>query len=129
MAGRCWLGSIRWQVSGKAGLVPDSDPYQAATRTEAASNVVSLMRNLLIVLLLSACAWAQSPTPGGQPAQSKANPNSPQDVNAQKARTLLDQCIAALGGQAWLTAKDMTQEGRSYGYNNGSPTGMGTLFW
>ena len=87
------------------------------------------MRQLLLIILLSTCALSQAPTPGGQPEQAKANPNSPQDVNAQKARTLLDQCIAAMGGQAWLDIKDMQQEGRTYGYSNGSPTGMGTLFW
>ncbi len=84
------------------------------------------MRKLLLLLLLSTCAFAQET--GSLPAQ-KANATSSQDTNAQKARALLDQCIAAMGGQAWMNIKDMEQEGRSYGYSNGTPTGMGTLFW
>lgn len=84
------------------------------------------MRKILFLLLLSAVAFAQAPTPGGQP---KANPNSPQDPNAQKARQLLDQCIQALGGDAWLHAADMEQEGRSYAYEHGSPASVGILFW
>ncbi len=84
------------------------------------------MQKVFLIVLLAACAMAQET--GSLPEQ-KANPNSPQDANAQKARTLLDQCIAAMGGPAWLNVKDMEQEGRSYGYSNGSPTGMGTLFW
>jgi hypothetical protein len=81
------------------------------------------MRKVLIVLLLTGSALAQAAAPS-----AAANPLN-QTANAQKARTLLEQCIAAMGGQAWLTVKDMQQEGRTYSYNNGSPTGMGTLFW
>src|ERR1041385_9020048 len=81
------------------------------------------MRKVLIVLLFTGSALAQAAAPS-----AAANPLN-QTANAQKARTLLEQCIAAMGGQAWLTVKDMQQEGRTYSYNNGSPTGMGTLFW
>jgi hypothetical protein len=102
------------------------------------------MRKLLLIVLLSTCAVAQVQlTPPPSPGSTVAKPQTPQaggttsaqpgalnqNENAQKARTLLDQCIAAMGGQAWLTAKDMQQEGRTYGYSHGSPTGMGTLFW
>ena len=78
------------------------------------------MRKLAIVLLLATAAFAQAP---------KATPSTPPDPNAQKARKLLQQGIQALGGQAWLNAKDMEQEGRSYGYQHGSPSGMGVQFW
>jgi hypothetical protein len=89
------------------------------------------MRSLLIAVIVVGTFLCQmsAQEPGSLPEQKAANPKSPQDVNAQKARTLLDQCVAAMGGQAWMTVKDMEQEGRTYGYSHGSPTGMGTLFW
>ena len=104
------------------------------------------MRKVLIILLFSACAMAQvqltpPPSPGStagktQTPQASNTTTSPaqanplnQNENAKKAKALLDQCIAALGGPAWLGVQDMSQEGRTYSYNNGSPTGMGTVFW
>ena len=77
------------------------------------------MRKGLIVFLLVASAFAQSPAPTA----------ASQDPNAQKARQLLDQCIQALGGDAWLHAVDMEQQGRSYAYEHGSPASVGVLFW
>ena len=38
--------------------------------------------------------------------------------NQQKARTLVDQMIQALGGQAYLTAQDYYAEGRSGSFHN-----------
>jgi hypothetical protein len=84
------------------------------------------MRKVLIALLLTAVAFAQAPTSGGQP---RANPNSPQDPNAQKAHQLIEQCIQALGGDAWLNVQDMEQEGRSYAYQHGEPASIGVQFW
>jgi hypothetical protein len=46
-----------------------------------------------------------------------------------KARQLLDQMVAALGGQAWLTYKTTEQEGRSYSFFHGKSTSAGTIFW
>jgi hypothetical protein len=54
---------------------------------------------------------------------------TPQDANARKARSLLDECIQALGGQAWLNLQDMEQQGRSYVYAHGQPASLGTMFW
>lgn len=88
------------------------------------------MRKVLIALLLSTCAVAHTSAPVSSQSATQPAANAPsQDVNAQKARTLLEQCIQAMGGQAWLNVKDMQQEGRTYGYSHGSPMGMGTLFW
>ncbi len=37
--------------------------------------------------------------------------------------------IQALGGEAYLTIRTMTQEGRSYSFWKGRPSGMGVIFW
>jgi len=51
--------------------------------------------------------------------------------NQQKARTLVDQMIQALGGQAYLTAQDYYAEGRSGSFHNESLVGSGLFyrFW
>jgi hypothetical protein len=97
------------------------------------------MKKLLSVLLLT-LAWAVA-APGAR-AQSGATPatGSPAtgsaaagvsagDASAQKARQLLDQMVAAMGGEAWLTYKTSGQQGRSYGFYHGKPNSAGTLYW
>jgi hypothetical protein len=86
------------------------------------------MRNLLAVLLLtSVCALAQSSSaPAAAPATTAA---SAADPTARKARQLLDQMIAALGGDAWLTYTTAGQQGRSYSFFHGKPSSAGTLYW
>ena len=51
------------------------------------------------------------------------------DPTSAKARQLLDQMIAALGGDAWLNYKTLRQQGRSYSFFHGKPTEAGTIFW
>lgn len=81
-------------------------------------------------MLLAVCALAGAAPPPQSSVPSVANPGqSSQDANAQKARSLLDQCIQAMGGQAWLNLQDMEQQGRSYVYAHGQPASLGTLFW
>jgi hypothetical protein len=100
------------------------------------------MKKLLSVLLLtSTCvlapfalvphALAQSNSvPAMAPAQNAAPMhNVASDPTSQKARQLLDQMIAALGGQAWLTYKTSEQRGRSYSFYHGRPNSAGTLYW
>src|SRR5215471_18059546 len=90
-----------------------------------------------LILLLSLAAAAQSPAPLS-PASStnaptaKTPPSSttdPQDANAQKARGLVDQAIRALGGPAYLSVKDIRQEGRTYSFYRGEANSQGILFW
>ena len=50
-------------------------------------------------------------------------------ANAQKARTLLNQAIEALGGNAYLNIQDMSQEGRTYSFYHGKPNSLGVQFW
>jgi hypothetical protein len=76
------------------------------------------MKRFLSILLLAAAAAAQTTPPIPIDQQ-----------NAAKARALIDQAIEALGGNAYLNIEDMTQEGRSYSFHHGDPTGPGVLFW
>ena len=94
------------------------------------------MKKVFCVLLLTcACAAqsnsAQSAPALGAPAATLVDkaPNATVDSSSQKARRLLDQMIAALGGEAWLTYKNSMQQGRSYSFYHGKPTSAGTLFW
>jgi hypothetical protein len=102
------------------------------------------MKQLAVILLLTASAWAQS-RPTSAPTQAPAlqsvpvaqsavtessAPKAPtgQD-NANKARSLLQQAIQALGGQAYLEIKDFQQSGRTYSFHNGRPTSNGVVYW
>ena len=54
---------------------------------------------------------------------------APSRPDRKKLRALIDQAIEALGGNAYLNITDMTQEGRSYNFHHGEPSGAGGLFW
>jgi hypothetical protein len=62
-------------------------------------------------------------------APGSSGPVSADQANAQKAKAILDAAIRALGGDAYLRAQDMSQEGRSYSFHHGQPNSLGTLFW
>jgi hypothetical protein len=49
--------------------------------------------------------------------------------NARKAKTLIDQAIQALGGQAYLTIRDRELTGRTFGFHHGRSSGNGIEFW
>src|SRR5579862_7716152 len=50
-------------------------------------------------------------------------------ANAKKAKAVLDQMIAGMGGAAFMNATDTEQEGRTSGFYHGTPTGGNTHFW
>jgi hypothetical protein len=78
----------------------------------------------------SAQASAQAPSesaPNARPAGA-ANQGSDQE-NARQSRALLDQTIQALGGQTYLNIRDVQQEGRTFSFYHGRPSGTGALFW
>jgi hypothetical protein len=86
------------------------------------------MKHVLFGLLVStiALAGAQSELA----AQASSVQAIPADqANTQKAKAVLDQAIQALGGEAYLRVKDMSQEGRAYSFHHGEPNSVGTLFW
>jgi len=91
------------------------------------------MKKLFLVLLLS-CAFAYGQSnPAAAPTSSAlvavAASASPEDPSVHKARQLLDQMVEALGGQAWLTYKNIAEQGRTYSFYHGKPTSAGMLYW
>jgi len=88
------------------------------------------MKNAVIFLLLATLGFAQSApsTPQAETAPSSQAVPTDQE-NSRKAKAVLDQGIQALGGDAYLNAKDLSTEGRSYSFHRGQPNSLGTLFW
>lgn len=76
------------------------------------------MLRLFAILLLSSLTWAQAAAPA--PA---ANLNDSE--NARKARAVLDRTIQALGGQAFLTYQNRSEEGRYYPLYHGRSNSTG----
>ncbi len=90
------------------------------------------MRYALTLFLLTALAGAQNaadapPSQSSAPTTSAAVPTDQE--NAAKAKQLVQQAIRALGGQAYLTWRTQTSQGRSYSFHHGEPNSLGMLFW
>src|ERR1700685_132601 len=86
------------------------------------------MKYLLSAFLLSALAFGQANANAA--AHSTAAQSIPVDQeNARKAKTLLDQMVEALGGNAYLNIEDVSQEGRTYSFHLGESEGTGVLYW
>lgn len=98
-----------------------------------------MMKRVLSVLLLACCGAAAQSSSAQNATNQNATPGTAQgstlaaavnsDPSSRKARELLNQMIAALGGDAWLNYKTMEQEGRSYSFFHGKPTSEGTVYW
>ncbi|HXW91909.1 MAG TPA: hypothetical protein VEK33_15285 [Terriglobales bacterium] len=84
------------------------------------------MRYGVAILLLAVLASTQ--TARRVPA-SLAQAIPVDQENANRAKALLDQMIQALGGDAYLSIREITQEGRTYGFHHGQAEGAGVLFW
>jgi hypothetical protein len=100
------------------------------------SAVKSIMKKLFVVLwLTSSMAFAQqmsqteAPPTGTASAQSDSSAPAGSDPFAAKARAKVDLMIKTLGGQAYLTYKTKTEEGRTYSFYQGQPRGAGTVYW
>ncbi len=89
------------------------------------------MRRILPILALvcavASYAWDRQTTPPS--AAPKTASAAPVDENAQKARQLIDQAVAALGGPMYLNIRDRESQGRTYSLHHGESTGGGALFW
>jgi len=88
-----------------------------------------------LALLLVSAALAQTPAPAS-PSAPALPPGWPtaqfaatKDPSVQKAKQILDDMIQALGGEAYLSIRTMTTEGRTYSFWQGKPSGLGLLFW
>jgi hypothetical protein len=79
---------------------------------------------LTFALVLTTVAQNQ-----GRPASPPAQQSAPsEDENARHAHQIVDQMIAALGGDAYLNMQDYESEGRSYGFSHGE-SGIGFPVW
>jgi len=56
-------------------------------------------------------------------------PNKEAQDNSNKAKAIIEQGIEALGGKTYLNIRDIEQQGRTYGFHHGTPSGGGGLFW
>jgi hypothetical protein len=98
------------------------------------------MKQFLPILVLVCSVWSRAweePRNGGDQASPQASSEasrttpaiSPDQENAHKAKSAIDQAITALGGQTYLTIRDREQQGRGYGFHHGRPSGGGSVFW
>ena len=94
------------------------------------------MKFLAFIALSAATLAAQVGTPLPKPGQPETTAPPVQQsgtaedaASAKQARSVLDQMIAALGGNAYLNVQDMEQKGRIYSFDhNGEATGGGAPF-
>lgn len=89
---------------------------------------MQIMRRSLAILMFSVLALSIANSQQSAPAASSQN-EPPASGNASKAKGLLDQAVQALGGQAYLDIKNMSQQGRTYSFHRGEATSAGVLFW
>src|SRR5437879_11133425 len=88
------------------------------------------MKNLIVLFFLAASTFAQQPpsAPNAQSAQAPGTVQNPGEANAQQARKVIEQCIKALGGNAYLNYIDLDQQGRGYGFYQNAPQGVGVPY-
>jgi len=90
------------------------------------------MNRLVFFLLLASFAYAQSgiepPPRENLPPARAGSVNLNDNESARKARALLNQAIEALGGQAYLTYQNRSEEGRYYPLHHGQAEGTGTPY-
>lgn len=110
MAERCWWDETRCWSS-------------VVDKNREMKFIVSILAGMLVL-----AALAQNP-PAQSPAQKSIQEIVSEDPGAKKARALIDQMIQALGGQLFLNVQDMEQQGHSYGFYHGNPSGLGSVFW
>jgi hypothetical protein len=93
------------------------------------------MKSILSVLAASAIfLQAAALTQGSGQTSAPSSPATAAAVpvdqqNAMKAKSVLDQMVKALGGEAYLRIEDISQEGRTYSFHLGRPNSAGTVFW
>jgi hypothetical protein len=90
----------------------------------------------VLVCVLGFHAVGQTPGAAPPPSQNTNPPSNPAIAldkeaakNADKAKSIIEQGIQALGGDTWLTIRDREQQGRTYGFHAGRPSGGGGPYW
>jgi len=97
------------------------------------------MKQFVSILLLVCSTWGQGTPQNVVPPSSKDAGKTPPATNAislekealqnsSKAKSIIEQGIQALGGQAYLTIRDRELQGRGYGFHHGRPSGGGGPF-
>lgn len=95
------------------------------------------MRLFLPTLILVFSGWFRA---GQQPANSVTAQQTTKTgaaitldkeavQNSNKAKSIIEAGIQALGGQTYLTIRDREQQGRGYSFHHGRPSGAGGPFW
>ncbi len=84
---------------------------------------------LLTVSALAQTTAAPAPPPATPAAWPTAHFASTKDPSVQKALQILNDMIKALGGDAYLSVRDVKTEGRAYAFYHGQPSGQGLVFW
>lgn len=86
-----------------------------------------MKRTLVAIALLAGLAIsAQAQT--AQELKSGAPDHRKGETEEQKGKRLLDEMVAALGGDAWLNKKTMYREGQTAAFFRGEPTGSVVQF-
>ncbi len=96
--------------------------------------IATIFLALAPIFMATTLACAQAPAASQPVAQSSPSAQTSASIpvdqaNARKAKTLLQQAIDALGGQAYLTVRNLQQTGRGYTFYHGRPTSNGVLYW
>src|SRR5664279_2416789 len=85
-----------------------------------------------LALVVAAFCVAQEAAPQATPAAwptAQFAATAAKDPGVQKAKQILEDMIRALGGDGYLTLRDMKVEGRSYAFYHGRPSGLGVVYW
>lgn len=122
------------EIIGEAGDVQNiftqtiPPPQPSKNQMDAGANGVSIsMKRILCGILFGTLSGVFAPAllraqASDIPNATTAQP-SPQ-MQEQRGRQLMDQMVAALGGDAWLNRKDMQFHGRVASFFQGRPNGM-----
>lgn len=90
------------------------------------------MKNSMIALLVLGCflvpVQAQN-APAPASAQKAPNAAAMPEAESQKARTLLQKMVAALGGKAYLAYTSRSEQGRTYSFDRGQAKGAANEYW
>jgi hypothetical protein len=108
-----------------------SSDSEAPQMVQQRLTLMKRMKYVYTLLLLTSLAAAQntSDAPPTSAAPATSSPISTDQENAAKAKQLIQQAIQTLGGEAYLTWRTQTSQGRSYSFHHGEPNSLGTLFW